>query len=185
MRFTRISAFALACLLAACGPASNGPDESHLAVAEPDDVLYPPLPDGLTTRAEYALSPSSERFRAGLWHGDSVLVAHLSERIQSVGQARLDSTRRVLDTLVFRRGTLVGGITLADDIGAGCRIDDDTDLSNGLVARLPRLAFELDETCVFERLGAPAEAWLADTTAGRFVPVADLTRIECYRGACP
>ena len=92
----------------------------------------------------------------------------------------------VADALVVDRRKVPGLLALGPDIGKGCRLAEPGDRSQLLIGRALYADNQYDpNSCDMEYAERVEEAWLADTSAMRFVPVEDLARVQCYRGACP
>ena len=103
-----------------------------------------------------------------------------------VDQGRPGSDVQVNDALVFDRRRVSGLITIGPDIGEGCRLEEPGERSQLLIGRATYEVEAYDpNSCDVEYASHVEEAWLADTSAMRFVPVEDLSRVRCYRGACP
>ena len=121
------------------------------------------------------------------WANDQVFVAWIGEPIADPGSSRPRSANhRVLDALAFRTPQSPEHLVILADIGYGCYLETADGVSGSVVARAQYSSGFWDEnSCEQEDAETVVEAWWADIAAGQFVPVDDLSRVRCYRGACP
>ena len=167
-------------------------DRSPLSIA---DILKQPsrligrtflYPDSPIRGGRSPMVHVDHRFMS-YWANDEAFIAWIGEPIVEVNSRTGSSAHhRVLDALAFPAPQPPEYLVMWADLGYGCLLETDGNSTGDVVARAQYRPGSWDKnSCEQELAESVLEAWWANTTDGQFVPVEDLSRVQCYRGACP